>query len=260
MRLSKAERERCYLCAGRIHAVDRTVDHIPPKNLFPEVLRRKRNFDRLMTLPAHRACNESFAKDEEYFLHSLGLLARSSAGAHVAARLIKSVEAGQRLGLHRRVDAEFSRDDEGRLQKTSDYDRIYRVAHKIVRGLWAAAPGDHYLPPEWSCAFRLYDRDNPPPRDVQQALAEGVRWGAYPEIFDFVAERLPGDHAFFGMIFWEWLLITAVVRIPAAKSLPSRQEDYSSFGSLCESDSDVEGGCSGNGGNAPESGTYPFLK
>ena len=87
------------------------------------------------------------------------------------------------------------------------------MAHKIVRGLWAAAPGDAYLPPEWPCAFRLYDRENQPPGDLQKGIAQSVRWGAYPDVFDFVAER-SADRAFFGMVFWEWILITAVVQIP----------------------------------------------
>lgn len=217
--------DHCYLCSDSIDAADRTVDHVPPKSLFPESLRRQRNFDRLTTLPAHRRCNSAFAKDEQYFLHALGLLARTDAGTHIAERLINSVQDGRQLGLHRRIDREFSRDAAGRLRKTFDYERIYRVAHKIVRGLWAAAPGGHYLPPEWPCEFRLFDRDNPPPPLLAKALAEEKHWYDYPDIFQFVALRsMDATQAFFGLIFWEWTLITARIRVQhfAPEILPQR--------------------------------------
>jgi len=49
----------CIYCQSR---KDMTMDHIPPKALFPEP--RPSN---MITVPCCKQCNESFSKDDEYF-------------------------------------------------------------------------------------------------------------------------------------------------------------------------------------------------
>jgi len=65
----------CYLCGK---AIDGKVskDHVPPKQFFPEEIRKK-IFTQLDTLPAHRECNQAYQKDEDYFYAAIGPLAFS---------------------------------------------------------------------------------------------------------------------------------------------------------------------------------------
>lgn len=63
---------------------DRTRDHIPPRNLFPE----PRPSD-LITVPCCRQCNNSASKDDEYFRSMLAM--RNDAGEHPEAQKILPV-------------------------------------------------------------------------------------------------------------------------------------------------------------------------
>lgn len=58
----KEKREGNKTCIYCGSCEDMTIDHIPPKALFPEP--RPSN---MLTVPSCRACNESFSKDDEYF-------------------------------------------------------------------------------------------------------------------------------------------------------------------------------------------------
>lgn len=49
----------CYLCGG--NGAD-TRDHIPPRGIFP-----KKPSGQLITVPAHKKCNEQFQNDDEIF-------------------------------------------------------------------------------------------------------------------------------------------------------------------------------------------------
>jgi len=49
----------CIFCGS---GEDMTVDHIPPKALFPEP-----HPSNMLTVPCCKKCNESFSKDDEYF-------------------------------------------------------------------------------------------------------------------------------------------------------------------------------------------------
>jgi len=51
------QRLACYLCAGEAT----TRDHVPPRGFFNEVP------NNIITIPACHQCNNSYAKDEEYF-------------------------------------------------------------------------------------------------------------------------------------------------------------------------------------------------
>lgn len=55
----------CYLC-GELVREDVSDDHVPPKQFFAPIIRKNENLDQLVTLPTHKACNEAYARDEEY--------------------------------------------------------------------------------------------------------------------------------------------------------------------------------------------------
>jgi hypothetical protein len=74
-----------------------TVDHIPPKALFPEP--RPLN---MMTVPCCRVCNESFSKDDEYFrliLVSCQSVSEDPAVQVVNEKLLRSIRKIEAPGL-----------------------------------------------------------------------------------------------------------------------------------------------------------------
>jgi len=60
----------CYLC-GKNLSEPTDKDHIPLKGLFPPEIRKKHKPTKLITVRVHKACNESYHFDEQYFLCSL---------------------------------------------------------------------------------------------------------------------------------------------------------------------------------------------
>lgn len=218
---AEANIEICYLCGKPIADQDkRSVDHVPPKMLFPESLRRERNFSSFWTVPSHYKCNHGYSRDEEYFFYSLGLLCKgSTTGSHVAEKIIASTADDRRTGLHLKIRNEFVQDRQGRLRKTFDHDRIYRIARKIVRGLWYVRAGRReILSQDWRADFGLYDRNNRPPALIEKLMAENLEWGEYRDVFFFKAVSFTDEpaHAFM-LVFWEWILITVTVHEPTCR-------------------------------------------
>lgn len=60
----------CALCGDMIQEQDETVEHVPPKLFYPKSL-RPRIGKPFWTVPSHRACNEKYCMDEEYFYYFL---------------------------------------------------------------------------------------------------------------------------------------------------------------------------------------------
>jgi len=212
--------ETCYLCGHSVDDADRSVDHVPPKLIFPKMLRRERNFSNFWTVPSHKTCNHGFSQDEEYFFFSLGLLCNgSTTGRYAAETVIESAgRDDNRLPLHAKIYREFTHNPvTGELRKTFDHDRLYRVAHKIVRGLWFIRGGrDDILSPECRVDFALYDRNNRPPAMIEEIMAFNKLWGEYPDVFHFKAFTFPeGPAHVFTLVFWEWLLIVVTIHEPA---------------------------------------------
>lgn len=133
MSLGRRRLERiCYLCGLRLGS-DRTADHVPPKQVFPQAFRR--TGPQLVTLPAHRDCNEAFQRDEEYVVTTLaGFAAHSPAG-----RLLWRDIGSKSAGLVKRVLDEFDRRPgglmlpPGKIVRRFDAGRVHRVMLKIAR-------------------------------------------------------------------------------------------------------------------------------
>jgi 5-methylcytosine-specific restriction endonuclease McrA len=66
----KRDRSLCIYCGA---AEDLTVDHVPPKNLFP----KPRPSD-LITVPACRTCNKSYERDDDYFRLAMTVLGEAN--------------------------------------------------------------------------------------------------------------------------------------------------------------------------------------
>lgn len=170
-RMHVVSEQLCYICGQPVALAERDLDHVPPKSLFnPE------DRQHLITLPTHRACNQSFAKDDEYFRFCI------TAGAPhdpKAKRLMGDPIPGTgpvMRGFHRpesrgfkasilknmvqvdvRTDAGiYLGSGEAMLQKA---DRIMRVINRIVRGLYTHRAGE-VLPFDWPVSSDLMDPSN----------------------------------------------------------------------------------------------------
>jgi hypothetical protein len=208
----------CYLCGdGLANGEELSRDHLPPRAFFPEEFRRRNNLDRLETLRVHKRCNNEYSADEQYFVYALALVCSpSDAGKFLADHVIASAEEGRSLSLHLKIKDEFYRGEDGRVYKTFEHERLYRVAHKIVRGLWFQRAGIHQvLPSTWRTEFAMFDRNRQPPPDLADIIRTNVSWGLYPDVFSFTAISGLDDHLhMFNLVFWQWVLITVTLHDP----------------------------------------------
>jgi hypothetical protein len=207
----------CYLC-GKPLGRDRTRDHVPPQSFFPPALRRQKNFSRLDTVWAHAKCNGAFKIDEQYFFHSLAPLARrTEAGPAIWNAIDKPIITPHELRLRRQIAGEFSVDRWGRVHKTFDQKRIYRIIRKIIRGLWFLR-FHTVLSNDLRCDIRVYDPNNRPPQVLLNAIESEPSWGFYPEVFFFKALRSDEQPIqAWTFVLWDWFVITAVVHEAACK-------------------------------------------
>jgi len=115
-----------------------TKDHVPPKCLL-----RKPYPTNLMTVPSCLGCNGGSSKDEEYFrLLIVGLLCHTEEAellfdGPMSRSMDRNTKIGELMfGSLRPTDAAVIMD--------FDYQRIYRIAEKIARGLEFAMTGVAY--------------------------------------------------------------------------------------------------------------------
>lgn len=158
----------CFICAEPIAHADRTRDHVPPRNLFlPE------DRENLITLPAHRACNESFGKDDEYF--QLQVSARAYPHPKVrklwgdlipgSGPVMRGFHRPQAKGFKKSVLESLKPVDvftDGGVYVGSgdvmlqDSQRLLRVVNRIARGIYAHRTGK-VLPAAWPVKSDLMD-------------------------------------------------------------------------------------------------------
>ncbi len=145
----------------------KTVEHVIPKGLFE----KKQN---LITLPAHRACNNGFAQDDEYFRLCMTMAAAPKdetakkiwegpvmrgfhrpemPGLKVSTlNSLKPIEIRTPAGLYLgRQEAMFQ-----------DAPRIQKVVSRIARGLYAHQIGK-VLPLDWPVTSDLINHNTAMP-------------------------------------------------------------------------------------------------
>jgi hypothetical protein len=137
---SKLSSDICIYCGS---TDELSVDHIPPKNLFP-----KPRPSNLITVPSCRACNEGASKDDEYFRLMISM--RHDTGDHPAVRQIlptiyRSLQKPKKKGFQQSL---FKNIDElnvfskggiylGRSARYNvDLQRLNRVVERITKGLY----------------------------------------------------------------------------------------------------------------------------
>src|SRR4051794_27465571 len=97
---------QCYLCGAAL-SKPTSRDHVPPKQLFAEEIRRTHH-PGLLTIQTHANCNSGYQHDEDYFVNTLAPLAQGSySGNALLSQVSRTVAAGQNHALVRKVLREF---------------------------------------------------------------------------------------------------------------------------------------------------------
>ena len=152
----------CYICAEPLAGTPQDSEHVIPANLFE----RGRKTKGLITLPAHKSCNQSLSLDDEYF--RLSMTARASPHDPVARKVW---EGPTMRGFHRRDQpglkiATLENLHSAEVQTPAgiylgnadvllqEAERIQRVVNRITRGLFAHLTGN-VLPMDWPVACDL---------------------------------------------------------------------------------------------------------
>jgi hypothetical protein len=222
--------QTCYLCGLALltggFGVDR--DHVPPKQFFPESL-RKRVRPQLLTLPAHRDCQKAYQSDEDYFVYTVG---SASHGTLAATALMDHtiVPAVRRLGYGERVArmilGSVSQRHNGvwlppgtAIMRFSGA-RVTRISWKIVRGLWFAERRT-VLPAEQKVSWRIYTRDDPPPPITYPLLRTEPKSKKYAGVFTYWSLATAGANGkqweTWALLFWDATMFFGVFHNPSCR-------------------------------------------
>ena len=203
----------CYICGNSLQdEVDR--DHVPPKQFYARDLRR-RHAPNLYTLPVHPSCNKAHQKDEDYFVHAIAPLAMESySGNALWKDLEHQYSRPQGTVIGNMVLKEFDKRPSGlylpsgKVVKRFDGERVWRVAWKIVRGLFFKEY-QRFLPENTARTYYKFVSLGEQPPLVFDAVRNTPPRGQYPAVFDFkyiVAPEVDNFHLW-AMLFWDRLIM-----------------------------------------------------
>jgi len=214
----KSKIEICYLCGKRLDKKeDISYDHVPPKQFYPSTIRKNTNLN-LFTLPTHIACNKSYQKDEDYFVNSLGPLAKGSySGNGLWKDISHQMSRPESRKLIWKVFKEFERRPSGiilpneLIAKKYEGERIRGVVWKITRGLFFKEY-NKFIPKDidkkiWISGYGKglsplfpYVRDTPPRGD-------------YPGVFDYKYIKVE-NYNLWALLFWDTITAEILFQYP----------------------------------------------
>jgi len=210
----------CYLCRKPLLA-PLSNDHVPPRQLYPKDV-RKTHRPNLLTIPVHNDCNYSYQYDEDYFVNTLAPFAQGSyAGEALLKEVFRKYGEGKKQGLIHKIAEEFEHRPSGLIlppslvAKRLEGQRVYRVAWKIVRGLYF----HHFekaLPEQTPNDLKIVLPDQTPPQEFLVGLADAISHGQYPGVFDYKFSQFPEVHNFnyWAMLLWDRIIIIAAFHDP----------------------------------------------
>ncbi|UUO28609.1 MULTISPECIES: hypothetical protein [Bradyrhizobium] len=213
----------CYLCGEPLRN-PRDDDHVPPKQFYARSLRRKYKTTNLLTLPTHRACNNAWKLDEEYFVQSLVPFVRGSeAGDALWRHTFDKLHKGQGVALVMQVKQEFMREVGGVIlpanviAKRFDADRLHDVLWKIIRGLHFSDTQEVW-PERWTLAVTITLPGQQPPDAFLAITNESLlkTRGPYPGVFAYSDHVFPdvNNLHFWAMLLWNRIIVTAAFHDP----------------------------------------------
>ncbi len=209
--------EICYLCGKKLGRKEEiSYDHVPPRQFYPSGIRKNTNLH-LFTLPTCISCNKSYQKDEDYFVSSLGPLAKDSyTGNELWKDISRQAKRPESKKLIQKVWREFNRTPHGiilpnrKVAKRFDGGRVRRVIWKILRGLYFKE-NKIFLPEDTKKIIWVGFKDEGLPSIFPYVRNTPSR-GNYPGVFDY-KYRKEEDFELWAMLFWNTLTAVILFRI-----------------------------------------------
>ena len=209
----------CYLCGQNIAIEDNDKDHVPPEQFYAPELRTRINFDNLTTLNAHKTCNKSYGRDEEYVVAALAPVAMGSLTADaVVKHQTKQFRSGEKPGLAKKIIQSFDKRPSGlilpndRILIRVEGERIKRIVWKMVRGLYFIEYGN-ILTESTEYFVEIREPKNKAPssnEDIWQIVKAEPSKGNYQGVFAYKNYRYTVDNIclyLWGMLWWDRIMI-----------------------------------------------------
>ncbi len=217
----------CYLCGDVIehnpHDGDMklSMDHIPPKQFFPQPLRKELN-PNLDVAPSHKKCNNAYKDDEDYFYTSLyPLVANSNTrmAKAIFSDFVRRSRKKQTPAMLRKIFSDASGISAGgiilpygKIEVLVDEARIQRIAGKIARGILFLSTRVFFAE-STIVDMRLCEKPSEVPDWYQLSWRAVPAKGAYPKVFSY--KSLPFDrHHILSLLFWEAFMFCITARDP----------------------------------------------
>lgn len=215
----------CYLCGDAVERSSRdsdmglSRDHIPPKQFFPQPLRKQVN-PNLDVVPSHKKCNNAYKNDEDYFYTSLYPLV-ANGNSHMAkvivSDFVRRSQKQQTPAMLRKIFAGASGVSaggivlpRGKIEILVDEARIQRIAGKIARGVLFMARGVSTSESDIA-DMRLCEQETEVPEMYQLSWRATQLEGRYPEVFSYRYFLFEG-HYIISLLFWEAFMFCVTIR------------------------------------------------
>jgi hypothetical protein len=215
----------CYLCANPIERnphnaeMELSMDHIPPRQFFPQPLRKEVN-PNLDVAPSHKKCNNAYKDDEDYFYVSLYPLVANSnkrMAEVIFSDFARRSQKKQTPALLRKIFSGASGISaggiilpRGKIEVLVDEARIQRVAGKIARGVLFISTGLCVSESD-IVDMRLCEQEGEVPEMYQLSWRATEIKGRHPEVFSY--RHLPFEgHHMMSLLFWEAFMFCITIR------------------------------------------------
>lgn len=206
----------CYLCGKALREGEAiSHDHVPPAQFYPKEYRQNDLVKNLLTLPVHPLCHKPFQVDEDYFVHSLAVLASEvPAGKEIWKDVGQRIRRPRNVGLTKMVLQEFSEVSPGgiyappgKMFKRFDGTRIRRVIWKIIRGLVFDAY-DRILPEGKPYCCDIVSPGYPPPEHFN-CVVDAQEHGPNPAFFAYKYTSAPqlNNFHYWALLLWDALIV-----------------------------------------------------
>ena len=210
----------CYLCGEALTEI--SADHVPPRQFYAPPLRVAVNFDRLVTVPAHQACQGAYSMDEEYFTRQLAPLAAGTTAANAlnnynADRFLRGIK----VPLTKQILGSFEARPSGlhlpggKILVRVNGARIRRVIWKLTRGLHFIETGK-FLPIATRYNAELLVPEatvDPEFAELWEAVKAAEEKGAYKGVFAYKYRRFEAEGTVihgWAMLVWDRIMLYVV--------------------------------------------------
>lgn len=230
----------CCLCGRPIERHPRadgdtlSMDHVPPKQFFPKVVRTGGGIN-LWVVPTHKACNERYREDEEYFYHAFCPLVQQG-NPHMGKTILRDLSRRRRKpqtpAMVRRIVKTARRVTEGGIhlppgvvELAIDRRRIERVVIKIAQGL-SCLDRHLFLPPRACKDIRLCTDEGAVPEMYALSWQVGPTRAVCEKVFSYRHFKLDDFHLW-SMLFWEgFMFCTAFAANEVQDDRPAVLSDH----------------------------------